>query len=477
MNIYALVVFGYLGLLFLASVVKLVKVKGQEEFMVGGRSVSTPLLILTLISTWIGSGSIIAGAGLAYRVGFSELWLSAGAWFAIILVYFLAGRVRNITEYTLPDLLEKRYGPFARLCGTITIILACVTIVGYQFKGCGMVLNLIVGIPLEQGIPMMAAAVILLTAIAGMMSVVSMDLFNGILITVGVLVGVPLIIQAGGGWHQVVQTLPSQKFSVSGGHGPVWILAVFLPTFFLLLGESSMYQKFFSAKSEKAARHAVIGWIIGTVVIETAICAMAVFAGAVFPNLEKTETVILHIARFGLAPWAGCLLLATALAVIVSTANSFLLTPATNVTRDIFQRFISPNASQKTILVVNRLAIVVLGFVAYLLLTQFKTVLAMAFTAYTMIGAGLTPAVLACFFWKRVTKMGGLASILGGMLGTIATKILFDSPLIQDFFLRHYAIADLSDYIILPPLFLSFILLVFVSLVTKPDDKWQIFYA
>ena len=64
--------------------------KTQDEFMVAGRTVSTWYLVGTLVCTWIGSGSLFGGAGLAFREGIGDLWMSAGAWVGIAIVYFLA---------------------------------------------------------------------------------------------------------------------------------------------------------------------------------------------------------------------------------------------------------------------------------------------------------------------------------------------------------------------------------------------------
>jgi SSS family solute:Na+ symporter/sodium/proline symporter len=89
------------------------------------------------VCTWIGSGSLFGAAGLAFRTGISELWFSFGAWAGMIVAYFLAGRVRRIADYTVPDLLERRYNATARVLGTATIILAYVTIAAYQFRGGG----------------------------------------------------------------------------------------------------------------------------------------------------------------------------------------------------------------------------------------------------------------------------------------------------------------------------------------------------
>jgi SSS family solute:Na+ symporter/sodium/proline symporter len=258
------------------------------------------------------------------------------------------------------------------------------------------------------------------------------------------------------------------------------VLGVFLPTFFLLLGESSMYQKFFTAKDGASARKAVIGMIVGVVIIETALAALSVVGSSKFVGMAPfytpsgeidsamSETIILHIARFDIPTFAGVLLLCAAVAIILSTANTFLMIPSTNVTRDIYQRFINPGASQETIVRFQRLWIVILGIVAFVVANFFQTILAMAFTAYTMVGAGLTPALLAAFLWRRVTVKGGVASIIAGMSVTIIITVanwILDEPLVG------------TDYIIIPAAGLSILALIVVSLVTEqsPEEKWKPF--
>jgi SSS family solute:Na+ symporter/sodium/proline symporter len=481
--IFLWVVVGYLVFLMAISIRKSFLIKNQEDFMVAGRKVSTAKLVGTLLCTWMGSGSLLAGAGLAANVGLSSLWMAAGGWLGIILVFFLAGKVRRIAEFTVPDILELRYNKWARILGTIVIVIAYTTIVGYQFRGGGFVLNLVAGIPEWQGILLTAGFIIVFTAFAGMLSIVSVDVFNGAVITVAVIIAVPILYFSVGGSEHLAATVPSTHFTAFGEYDFLWAMGIFLPTFFLLLGESNMYQKFFSAKSEKAAKSAVVWWVFGTIIVSTALASVAILAFSHFNGLPvasefflsagEAEKIILHTARYstevGLPVWAGLLLLCAAVAIITSTGNSFLLTPSTNLTRDIYQRFINPNASGKKVIFVQRVMVILLGIVAYLLLTQFETILAMALAAYTMVGAGLTPALLAAFLWKRVTIAGGVASIATGMSVTLIITIInsiLAEPLVP------------YTYIIIPAAVLSILVLIVVSLATTPDpkEKWERFY-
>ena len=138
-----------------------------------------------------------------------------------------------------------------------------------------------------------------------------------------------------------------------------------------------------------------------------------------------SESVLPAIARFAKLPLIiGLLLVSTMMAIIVSTADSFLLIPATNLTRDVYQKHINISATEAQILFFSRILVIVLGIVAFLLVSQFKTVLNAAFTAYNIYGTSITPALLAAFLWKRASKEGAIASII--------TCLLYTSPSPRD---------------------------------------------
>ncbi len=426
MNVYLIAVIVYLTCLAVVGFWRTRQVQTGDDFLVAGRSLPASVLVFTLLSTWIGSGSLFAGAGLGYRTGFPAVWQSAGAWVGIALIYFIAPRVRRIAQYTVPDILELRYGPAARVLGTITIVLAYTTIAAYQFRGGGRLLNLVAGIDPVTGALVTAAFCIAYTAFAGMLSIAYLDIGNGLMMLVGVSLAVVFLIGHAGGFTPAITALRPDQVTLFGSMSPRAAFALFLPTMFLLLGEANMYQKFFSAKNERAAKMAVVGWIVGTILVETLIDSVGVFGSVTIPGLDTraSETIVVRVALDSLPMVLGVLLLCGAAAIIVSTANSFLLTPSTNLMRDVYQRFINRSATDRQVLVYTRVLVVVLGAVAFAVGNFFPTILAMALWAYTMYGAGITPALLAAFVWPRATRAGGVASITVGMVTTLLWEII-----------------------------------------------------
>jgi len=450
-----------------------------------------PYLVGSLICTWVGAGTLFGASGLAYRSGISALWFSIGAWLGLIAVYFIAPRVRNLAQYTVPDLLEQRYNAATRILGTASIILAYVTIAAYQFRGGGWILSIVTdgAISPTTGMFITAATIVLFTALAGMVSIVSVDIINGVFIVLGVLFALPYLVFSNGGIGEVYGSLPPELLSPMGGHNILWVIGVALPTFLLLFGESGMYQKFFSAKNARAARRAVIGMVVGIMVIETAFALLSIAGRSIYPELlseasilgrAASETIILYIARNGLPAVGGAVLLAAAIAIVLSSGSTMLLVPSTNISRDIYQRFINPDSTDEARLRLQRISIVMLGVIGLILLTQFDTVLSMALYAYSVVGATLTPVLMAAFFWKRVTPQGGVACIAGG-LATILGLIILNRVGLSFELSVGGTIFDFasSDYIVIPAVLVSIGLLVLVSFLTpaSPEEKWSPFFA
>jgi len=433
-SLYAIVLGAIVLSLLAVSLTRLSKVKTKADYLVAGRTLPAFVLIFTLLSSWIGSGSLLGGAENAYKHGFAALWQAGGGWAGLLLIYFIAPRARNFAKFTIPDLLEARYSQTARVLGVIAILFAYTAIASYQLIGGGDILHLVFPdvISPELGRYIMAAFVIVFTAIAGMSSVAYMDVVGDLSFTEA--------------------------------------MELMVPTMLLMLGNQAMYQKFFSAKSERDARVAVVGWIIGTVILETVIVAIAVVGSVLFPKGEVSlhpREIIAYSALHGLPALLGALLMGAVFAKVMSTANNFLFSPATNLINDVFVRYISPDASNKRILLVSRLVVVLLGVWALFQAMGTESVLKKAIYAYTIYAAALTPVILAAFYSKRANAAGAATAIAAGTFITV----FWDTAFVRNH-LPAYA-AD-SDFAIFPALAVSVLGLVVVSALTRPPSAEQV---
>ncbi len=472
MTLYAIVLGLIVITLLSVSLTRMSKVKTKADYLVAGRSLPAFVLVFTLLSSWIGSGSLLGGAENAYRHGFAALWQGGGGWAGLLLIYFIAPRARKFAQFTIPDLLESRYNQTARVLGVIAVLFTYTAVTSYQFVGGGDILHLILpSVTAIQGRFIIAAFVIVFTAIAGMSSVAYMDVAIGLLATFTMLIALPVLIHQVGGWKAVHAVLPATHFQPLGDLTFIQALELFLPTCLLLLGNQSMYQKFFSARSEKDATRAVVGWIIGTVILETVIVAIAVTGSALFRTGEVHDSpreILAYTGFHGMpaGPFGhllGALLVGAIFAKIISTANNWLFSPATNLVNDIFVRYLRPEASNKEILLVSRAMVLLLGLWALYQSLHIESVLKKSLYAYTIYSAALTPVILAAFFWRRATAYAAVASIAAGTVVTI----FWDTAFIH----THLPAVIAERDAILPALVASLLCLFLVSLFTpRPTD-------
>ena len=260
-HLYAVVLVVIVLALLSVALYRSTQVKTKADYLVAGRSLPAAVLVMTLLTSWIGAGSLFAGAENAYKNGFAALWQPAGGWLGLLLIYFIAPRARKFAQFTLPDLLEARYNQTARVLGTLAILFAYVGITSYQFRGGGDVLHLIFPdlITPQLGTYLIAVFVIISTALSCMSSVAYMDAAIGSLVTVICILAAPMLFFHAGGWAGLHAALPASHFEPLGNLTFLRAMEFLVPTMLLMLGNQVMYQKFFSAKSEKDARVSVVG--------------------------------------------------------------------------------------------------------------------------------------------------------------------------------------------------------------------------
>ncbi|MFQ6037352.1 MAG: sodium:solute symporter [Candidatus Aminicenantales bacterium] len=482
MNIYIAIILGYLLALTVMNFWRSSRVKSKDDMMVAGRKISLTKMVFTLICTWIGSGTFIAGAEFAAKAGWSAMWLPAGAWVGIIIIYFLAAKIRTFGQYTVGDILEVRYGPLARVVGATAIIISFTVIVSYQFKAGGYILNAISdgAISIDQGMFLSFVFVTVFTAVGGMVAVANTDLPNGIIILSSTIIATPLTIIAAGGWSKIQAVLPPshfQAFSEAFGANPTLkIPAIGLSTLVLLLGVQSMYQKFYSARNPGEAKRAAGIWVVGTIIVEGVAVVIAVFASAYFWQELQAGTmdhaaVIIQAAKRMIFLPVGVLLLGAATAVVISTGMNYLLSPTTTMLHDIYLRFRKKESSSRRMVWPQRILIIILGCVAFYLAWEMESVLEQAYFAYSLYGVVITPALLSALIWRRVTKVAGIVSIISGTVVMLFLKL---AGSFWPSIMRPLGDPNADPFgipIIYPGLAVSVLSLVVLSFFTKPPSK------
>lgn len=404
------------------------KIKSSKDFMVAGRQLPNLVLIGTLVAITIGSGAIVGGANFIYEYGpIAGALYFGGTPIAIIVLYFIAAKVRSLNKYTLPEMLEIKFGPSTRFVAAIIILLAYIGLVALQFTVGAYILQLTTGMSLGLGTIITAVIVILLATTGGLYSVAYTDYLSTIIIILGLSGAFFFVMNDVGGFSALAANLPDRHFTWTGGLTIIQAIGYFIPMFLIVLGDQNTYIRFSAAKDEKNAKSSVIGFLIVEVVILFFIIMVATSAIILFPNINP-DTAILSTALYGVPIIIGVFLIAAAVAITVTTANSYLLSAAGNLVFDLYERY-RKKLSDKDRLKYNRIVIVIIGIFAYLMGTFFSSALEIQMYAYTMYGATITPVIIASIFWKRATAAGALACIITGGASTIIWDLILNRPM------------------------------------------------
>lgn len=401
-------------------------VSTADDYVFAGRNLPRPVMIGTLLATWVGSGTIIGGASFAYSYGpLASIFFMAGTPVGIVVLYFIAKRVRRYSTFTVPELLERRYGLGVRVIAAIITVLAYTGITAYQFTGGGYIISVITPLDPQAGAIVVALLVTFLAFGGGLKSVAWSDFLSALVIVLVLMTALPLIIGGDiGGVGQYWDGMPETHRTLSGGLLPLQLLGYFLPLFLLILADQNMYQRLGAAPTENAARNATAGFFLTSFLVTVPVALLGSAAVVLLPQIQP-DTAILSLAGEAYLPAImGGLLLAGALAFIITTGSSFLLSGAGNVVYDVSQRMLGVEMDDRRRLWVHRGAVLVIGVVAYVLGRFFPTVLELQMYSYTVYGVAIAPPVLAIFFWQRASKAGALTSMLLGVVVTITWEQL-----------------------------------------------------
>ena len=464
-SIYFWTIVAYMVFLVGVGAIRSRGVETQEDFSVAGRQLNTFVLFGTMLATWIGTGSVFGNSEKVYQVGIAAMILPVGELIGIALLSFLAAKARRLSVITVQDILETRYNKWARVLGVITLVMTATTIVSYQYRAAGAVINLALpSLNFRTAVVIVTVFIIIYTALAGMFSVAYTDLAMGITMIIGMLIALPFVWTRAGGYAGMTSVLPTDHFNVFGPIGWKEAMGLLLPPALLVLGDANMYQRFFSARNEGMARRATIWLLFGVFFMELMIILTA-WAGSALEwhggNLERPGRVLAYVARDYLPVWLGAVLMTTIMAIIVSTAISYLLVPATAIVRDVYQRFINPQAPERKLVWLLRGFVLALGGIAYVISTYSERFLTVALRAYTIYGTGVTPSLVAALVWKRATAIGSVASIITG----VATTLIWE--------FGGYGESTGVDPVI-PAIALSVAVLILVSLMTAPPNREQL---
>jgi len=314
------------------------KAKTHEDYLVAGRNLGPSLYMGTMAATVLGGASTVGTVRLGYVHGISGFWLCAALGAGIIaLNLFLAKPLLKLRIFTVTQILEKRYNPMARQASAV-IMLAYALMIGVtSILAIGTVMQVLFDLPFWVSV-VLGGGVVVYSTIGGMWSLTLTDIVQFVIKTVGLMfILLPICMYRVGGWDALVAKLPASSFSWTT-IGWDTIITYFLIYFFGILIGQDIWQRVFTARTEKVAQYA--GSIAGVYcIIYGLVCALIGMAAHVLlPDLANVNTAFAAIVKASLPDGIRGLVIAAALAAMMSTASAGLLAASTTLTEDLLPK-------------------------------------------------------------------------------------------------------------------------------------------
>jgi SSS family solute:Na+ symporter len=448
------------------------KRQSAESYWVAERRFSSGPVAASLIATVFGAASTMGIIGLGYSRGLTAAWWSLVGAFALIpFGGFLAARVRALEVFTLPDILSRAYGQRVAVPAAVMIATAWCGIVAAQMIAGARLLSGVFPLGFQTAVAFVAVVFILYTFWGGQLSVIRTDLWQLALFLGGLVVCLSILVgSAGLDWAR----LPSghTSFPVSPSFG--WYdLLVFYPLIIGLpyLVGPDIYSRVMCARDDRTARRSVFIAVSAIVPISFLLVAVGLAARALYPGIVAESA--LPAALNGLVPtgFKG-LIVAGFLAAIMSSADTTLVSASTIVSLNVVSPLRALSRDQQ--LRLTRVAVMVLGSVAWLVAVTEQGIIASLLLGYTVFVGGVVFPTLASFYRGRfratstgamwAVLLGGTAALLGSVRDGAALKVLVTTGgeiILQRILGEQYAT--------LLPVALSLLVLVGVSQITRRD--------
>ena len=389
------------------------KIKNSSDYLLAGRRIGLLLTAGTLAATEIGGGSTVGVAAKAYgNWGLSAGWYVTAAGIGIILVSFIAPKLRRAMATTMPEIIGRRFGRSSYIITSLLSLLANLALAGVQITASATIISVLTGLSQNIGILISGIILVLYTTVGGMWSVTLTDVIHFFVLIIGFALAVPFAIHNAGGWAHVVSQLPPDQlgFTKVGWKTIIGLVVMYFMTF--STGQEAV-QRYYAAKDEKTA---VWGSVLcgGLMALYSFVPAiLGLVALAAFPNINANDaiaTVSIHLTPSVIAG----LVMAAVISATLSAGSGDLLGAATVFTKDIWQQYFHKNMTDNELVKFSKITVFIFGIFAIAISLCSKQIIPMLVFAFTMRSTGPFAAFILGLSWKKATPYAGITSIIAG---------------------------------------------------------------
>jgi sodium/pantothenate symporter len=415
-------------LLFGASVVAVVMLSRTRtaslgEYLGGKHNLGGFVSAFTWSASAASAGLFLGGAGMAYTFGWPGTMYQFGSLGGIFLAWILlAPRLRKLAARTgaisTPTLIARRYGmPVLKLITAVWTLVFVVPMMIVQFRGAGLMFETYFGLSYTWSLVVFGLIVAAFTALGGYFAVAYLDTLQGLVMTLGMAILLPVGLASVGGFSGLNASLAgiNPKLVEWTGMMPktlqIGLAITFLVSF---LGQPHLVIRFYSLKDTKAARIAFPLSMALTTFWMLSGCMIGLISRVAFPGLRVGD-LAMPTAISNFLPVAGIIVWLALISAIMSTIDSLLLAVGSAFSHDIVKGYLRPDLSERSELLLSKVGVFVICVISFLLAIKppglITIINSFAMGAFALL-LGI-PLVLGVY-WKRASAAAALTAVLAG---------------------------------------------------------------
>ncbi len=408
-----------------------------EDYLLGGRGMGAWVTALSAQASDMSGWLLMALPGAIYLGGVGEIWIAIGLFVGTVLNWTLvSARLRVYTQktntITLPSFFEQRFGDRTGLLRVVSAVIILIFFTIYASSGLvatGKLFESIFdNVEYKQAVIIGGGVIIAYTFLGGFLAVCWTDLFQGTLMVLALVIVPALAYLSVGGIDQISQAMTNiQKSIIPEGEQPGVLLIISAMAWGLgYFGQPHILTRFMSIKSVGKLSESMAIAIIWVFISLAGAVAVGLIGIGMFDNLTggEEEKVFIRMIDKLFNPWVGGIMLAAILSAIMSTVDSQLLVSSSALTEDFYQKAIKKDASEKEIILVGRICVIIISAIALVLaLSPNDTILGIVAYAWGGFGAAFGPVVLFGLFSRRTSWQAALAGMVTGTVVLVVWKL------------------------------------------------------
>jgi len=395
------------------------RTKTTEDFMVAGRNIGIWRFTAAMAACVIGGSLTMGSSTLAYTYGVGAIWLGGICAVSIFLMsLFLRTKLADMRILSAAEGFGIFYGPFARVLSAVVMMIYMFMVGVVQVVAVGTIMNIMFGWSTQVSMLIGGVVVLAYIVIGGMWAVTYTDIFQFLIMTAGVIILCPVLaIHGVGGVGAFIEQAPATHLDITSLGGAKILAYILLYTPGFLVGQD-IWQRAFTAKDPKTARKGTALAALYIFLYTVALIIIGICLMIVMPNLENPDLAFATATTTFTPVGIRGVIMAAALAAIMSTASSEIMGTATVAFNDLI-RNAKPDISEKKGILITRIIAVIVGCLAIICALWIQSVLVALDVAYAFISGCIFVPLVFAFLLKKVSAKAGLLSLLGSFVTVV----------------------------------------------------------